>query len=79
MKTVDAIINIEIETSHTSTKGEKEMMTEEKKEELLTRMIRIYGFEHHDTIQFAKFLERNDISENTLESMVRSHERCPNP
>ncbi len=53
-------------------------MTEEKKEELLTRMIRIYGFEHHDTIQFARLLERNDISLQTLESTVRSHEICPN-
>ncbi len=49
----------------------------DKREELLTRMIRIYGFEHHDVIEFARLLERGDVSIETLESVVRSHEMFP--
>lgn len=58
-------------------KREENKRMKEKKEELLTRMIRIYGFEHHDVIEFARLLERGDVSIKTLESVVRSHEMFP--
>lgn len=43
-------------------------------EQLLTRVIRIYGFEHPTTISFARLLERGDVSEETLEALVESYE-----
>ncbi len=46
------------------------------REELLTRMIRIYGFEHEAVIEFAKLMETN-ISNESLEILVECHEEYP--
>lgn len=43
------------------------------KDELLTRMIHLYGFEHPAVIQFAELIERG-ISNETLQTIVESHE-----
>ena len=51
-------------------------MTEIRKS-LLTRMIRVYGFEHEITIDFAKLLENPAISDYTLETIVKAHEEMP--
>ena len=45
------------------------------KEELLTRMIRIYGFEHEAVIEFARVIDTLD--EVTLETIVKAHEEFP--
>lgn len=45
------------------------------KEQLLTRMIRIYGFEHPLVIDFAKKID--SFSEYTLEQIVKLHEDYP--
>ena len=47
-----------------------------KREELLTRMIRIYGFEHEEVINFAELMESN-ISDKHLEILVECHEEYP--
>lgn len=50
------------------------------REDLLTRMIRIYGFEHKITIWFAQLLEsqeENEINNKMLEMMVECHEKSP--
>lgn len=46
------------------------------REQLLDRMIRIYGFEHPIVIDFAKLIE-SDISTESLRAMVECHEACP--
>lgn len=46
------------------------------REELLTRMIRIYGFEHEAVLEFAKLME-SDISDESLEVLVECHEQYP--
>lgn len=43
------------------------------REELLTRMIRIYGFEHSAVIQFAKKMEGNATDEELI-TIVEEHE-----
>ena len=43
------------------------------REELLTRMIRMYGFEHAAVIQFAQLME-TEVSDETLRVIVESHE-----
>jgi hypothetical protein len=48
-----------------------------EKENLLDRMIRIYGFEHPITIAFAKLIENPDFPTQYLELIVRSHEEDP--
>lgn len=51
-------------------------MMNNKVEELQTRMIRIYGFEHECTIAFFTFCETcNDIT--ILETIVKAHEEFP--
>ena len=48
------------------------------REDLLTRIIRIYGFEHKITIWFAQLLEtqeENDFDNKMLEMMVECHEK----
>lgn len=45
------------------------------KENLLTRMIRIYGFEHKAVLQFAEVMDRLD--EKSLETIVKVHEAAP--
>ena len=50
------------------------------REDLLTRIIRIYGFEHEITIWFAQLLEtqeENEINNKMLEKMVKCHEKNP--
>lgn len=47
------------------------------REELLTRMIRLYGFEHKAVIQFAELMARPQISDETLETVVKCHEEYP--
>lgn len=44
-----------------------------KREELLSRMIRIYGFENPATIAFAQLAE-TEISDYDLETIVIAHE-----
>lgn len=46
------------------------------REQLLDRMIRLYGFEHPIVIDFAKAMERG-ISTESLRVMVECHEACP--
>ena len=46
------------------------------REELLSRMIRLYGFEHQVVIQFAELMER-PISDEVLETLVKCHEEHP--
>lgn len=43
------------------------------REEYLTEMIHLYGFEHPAVIQFAELIERG-VSEETLRVIVESHE-----
>lgn len=52
-------------------------MMNAKREELLSRMIRIYGFEHEQVIEFAKLLESSNISDESLEILVECHEQYP--
>lgn len=52
-------------------------MMNAKREELLSRMIRIYGFEHEQVIEFAKLLERTHIPDENLEILVECHEEYP--
>ena len=50
------------------------------RENLLDRMIKIYGFEHHIVIAFAKLCERMEntaIYDKTLRILVESHEKYP--
>ena len=46
----------------------------EKREELLTRMIRLYGMEHEVVITFAKLIENPKFDEELLETLVECHE-----
>lgn len=46
------------------------------REELLTRMIRLYGFEHKVVIQFAELMEKN-VDTKILETIVKAHEDFP--
>lgn len=46
------------------------------REELLTRMIRLYGFEHEVVIEFARLME-TEISDHDLEVIVKCHEESP--
>lgn len=50
------------------------------REQLLDRMIRIYGFEHEIVIEFARMCEEWLPTENnnkTLETLVKYHEKNP--
>ena len=49
----------------------------EKREELLTRMIRIYGMEYEAVIMFAKLIENPKFDEELLETLVECHEQNP--
>lgn len=44
------------------------------RDELLTRMIRIYGFEHKCVIEFAKLMENKNFTDEMLAEIVKSHE-----
>ena len=50
------------------------------RENLLDKMIKIYGFEHPIVIEFAKLCERMEdiaIYDKTLRILVESHEEYP--
>jgi hypothetical protein len=62
--------------------SEKEKETEtmidmEKREALLERVIRVYGFEHEITIGFAKLCENELFSDACLEALCIAHECFP--
>lgn len=44
------------------------------REELLTRMIHLYGFEHPAVVQFASLMESEMVDDETLRIIVESHE-----
>ena len=44
---------------------------------MLTRMIKLYGFEHEAVIQFGKLIENPQINDVTLETIVECHEKHP--
>lgn len=44
------------------------------KEEYLSRMIHLYGFEHPAVIQFAELMEQV-VSDETLKTLVEGHEK----
>lgn len=52
-------------------------MMNAKREELLDRMIRIYGFEHEVVINFARACESDQFTDEVLEIVVRQHEENP--
>lgn len=47
------------------------------KENMIDRMINIYGFESPVTIQFCELCENNAMPDNLLEVIVKAHEECP--
>lgn len=47
------------------------------KEELLDRMIKIYGFEHDAVIEFAELVENDIFTDEMLEVIVKAHEEYP--
>lgn len=46
------------------------------REQLLDRMIRIYGFENPIVIEFARLIETK-FSDHNLETIVKAHEEFP--
>jgi len=46
------------------------------REEYLSRMIHLYGFEHPAVIQFAELIERG-VNDETLKTLVECHEASP--
>ena len=61
-------------------KGTKEREVDTLRENLIDRMIRIYGFEHPIVIQFAELCERMEYTEandKALMMLVESHEENP--
>lgn len=44
---------------------------------MLTRMIRLYGFEHEAVIQFGWLMINPQISDEILEIIVKCHEEYP--
>lgn len=49
----------------------------ELRENLIDRMIRIYGFEHEVVIDFAKMCEMTCMSDEALTTIVECHEEYP--
>ena len=47
------------------------------REQLLDRMIRIYGFEHEVVIEFARMCESDNFTDRDLEVIVEAHEANP--
>ena len=47
------------------------------REQLLDRMIRIYGFEHEIVIEFARMCESDNFTDRDLEIIVETHEANP--
>lgn len=48
-----------------------------KRNELLDRMIRIYGFKSEITIKFAEYCESDIMTDKDLELIVKCHEENP--
>ena len=48
-----------------------------EREKLLDRMIQLYGFEDDIVIEFARFIEDNNITTEVLERIVVAHEENP--
>lgn len=48
-----------------------------EREQLLDRMIRIYGFEHELVIKFASMVEDEHYKTKILETLVECHEAHP--
>lgn len=44
------------------------------REQLLDRMIKIYGYEHEVVIEFANLCEKEWIADRDLETIVKTHE-----
>lgn len=53
------------------------MINHEKREALLQRVIRVYGFEHEITIGFARLCENDLFSDACLEALCIAHECFP--
>lgn len=47
------------------------------REELLTRIIHIYGFEHEVTMDFARLLDESNLTDKQLTLIVEAHETHP--
>ncbi len=47
------------------------------RENLLTRMIRVYGFEHEVTMDFARLLDESSLTDRQLTLIVEAHETAP--
>ena len=61
-------------------KGAKEREVDTMRENLIDRMIRIYGFEHPIVIQFAELCERmenTEANDKALMMLVKAHEKNP--
>ena len=55
-------------------------MMNARREALLDRLIRVYGFEHEAVIEFAEICEEwadDEAHDNILEMLVESHEEYP--
>lgn len=57
-------------------KGRNERMST-KREELLTRVVRVYGLEHEVTRGFAELCEDNLMPDLLLEVLCKAHEVFP--
>lgn len=47
------------------------------REQMLTAMIHLYGFEHEAVIEFARLVENPNIDDKTLQTLVMVHQECP--
>jgi len=47
------------------------------REQLLDRMIRLYGFEHEAVIAFAELVENDTFTDEMLNAIVEAHEAHP--
>lgn len=47
------------------------------RDEMLTEMIHLYGFEHLETIKFAQAMESPYISDHALEVVLNLHKNFP--
>lgn len=45
--------------------------------EMLVRMVKIYGFEHPVTVQYAELLENPRYTHKDLETILKCHELYP--
>ena len=61
-------------------KGTKEREVDTMRENLIDRMIRIYGFEHPTVIQFAELCERmahTEANDKALMTLMEAYEENP--